>query len=99
MRRTVNPLPHSANGPIRTLYVTKVPSSSHRTWPGCRLRHRHHEAVEECCELDVGIKRQDVGDVLIGADNDDAALVAIDTAHVENVVAALKVGAEHLLVV
>jgi hypothetical protein len=45
--------------------------------------HRHHEAVEQCCELRVGIKRQDLGDVLSRAYDDDAAPVTIDAAPIE----------------
>src|SRR5882757_10884059 len=58
-----------------------------------------HEAVEEGRKRRVGIERQDVGNILVWSHDDDAAPVSIDPAHIENVVAAFQVGAEHLLVV
>src|SRR6516162_213073 len=58
-----------------------------------------HEAIEEGRKLRVGIERQDVGNILVRSHDDHAAAVSIDTAHIENVVAAFQVGTEHLLVV
>ena len=60
---------------------------------------RQHEAVEECSELLVSIKREDMRDVLIWAHNDHAACLTIDAAHGKDVVAAFDVGAEYFLVV
>jgi hypothetical protein len=44
------------------------------------------------------VQRERVRDVLVGADDDDAARLAVHTAQVEDV-ASLGVSAEHLLVV
>jgi hypothetical protein len=56
------------------------------------------DAGEELGQRLVPVQRQDVGDVLVRPDDDDAARLAVDTAQVEDV-AGLRVGAEHLLVV
>ena len=56
-----------------------------------------HEAIEEGRKLRVGIERQDVGNILVRSHDDHAAAVSIDTAHIENVVAAFQIGTEHLL--
>src|SRR5208283_1256688 len=58
-----------------------------------------HEAVKEGRKLRVGIERQDVGNILVRSHDDHAAPVSINTARIENVVAAFQVRAEHLLVV
>src|ERR1019366_1202239 len=58
-----------------------------------------HEAIEERGELVVGIEREHMRNVLVWTDDGDAALLPIDTPHLENVVAAFQVGAKYLLVV
>ena len=60
---------------------------------------RDHEAVEETGELIVGVDREYVSDILVGADDHYAALIAIDAPHIEDILAGPAVGAEYLLVV
>ena len=64
-----------------------------------KLPCREHEIVEEVGECIVGVQREYVSDILIGADNNDAALIPVDTPQVEDVLAQLTVKAEHLFVV
>jgi DNA-damage-inducible protein J len=45
---------------------------------GLKLRGREHEGVEEAGEYIVGVQREYVSDILIGTDNDDAALIPVD---------------------
>src|SRR5262249_13211300 len=59
----------------------------------------HHEAIEEHRELGVSVKRQHVCNILTRPHHNDAALIAIDAAHGEDIVTALEVGAEHLFIV
>ena len=59
----------------------------------------HHESVEKGRKLCVSIERQNVGNILIRSHDDHTPSVSINTTHIENVVAAFQVGAEHLLVV
>ena len=59
----------------------------------------YHESVEKGRKLCVSIERQNVGNILIRSHDDHATSVSINTTHIENVVAAFQVGAEHLLVV
>src|ERR1700692_2265922 len=59
----------------------------------------HHESLEEGRKLPIGIERQDVGNMLVRSHDHHAAPVSIDTAHIENVVAAFQVGAKHLFVI
>jgi hypothetical protein len=47
----------------------------------------------------VRLDREDVGDVLIGANHDDAPSLPVDISQIEHVHAGPWVGAEHLLVV
>ncbi len=47
----------------------------------------------------MGVERKHMGDILVGSHDDHAAAIAIDAAHVENVVAAFQIRAEHFLVV
>src|ERR1017187_9164940 len=58
-----------------------------------------HEAIDERGELVVGIEREHMRNVLVWTDDGDAALLPINTPHLENVVAAFQVGAKYLLVV
>src|SRR5882757_4456878 len=58
-----------------------------------------HEAIEECRELDMRVEWENMRDVLVRSHDDHATPVAIDAPHVENVLAALKIRAEHLFVV
>jgi hypothetical protein len=59
----------------------------------------HHEAIEEFRKLGKGIERQNMRYVLIRSYDDHAAPVSINAPHVENVIAALQVGAEYLFVI
>src|SRR5882724_11362253 len=64
------------------------------------VRLRQHEAVEIRRELLVSIeRRQDLRYVLIRPHDDHAPRLPINAAHGKDVVAALDVGAEHLLVI
>ena len=63
------------------------------------LRCQEHEVVEEAGECIVRVEREYVSDILVGANNDDAALISVDAPHVEDVLAQPTVGAEHLFVV
>jgi hypothetical protein len=63
------------------------------------LRCREHEVVEEAGECIVRVEREYVSDILVGANNDDAALISVDAPQVEDVLAPPTVGAEHLFVV
>jgi hypothetical protein len=63
------------------------------------LRCREHEVVEEAGECIVRVEREYVSDILVGANNDDAALISVDAPQVEDVLAQPTVGAEHLFVV
>ena len=47
----------------------------------------------------MSIEREYVSDILVRADDDDAALLAVDAAQVEDVLARPAVGAEHLFIV
>src|SRR4051812_10233994 len=40
-----------------------------------KLRCREHEVVEEAGECIVGVQREYVSDILVGADNNDTALI------------------------
>src|SRR6516225_10991677 len=82
-----------AYGPV----TSRLPA--HRNSRSVLLRLRQHEVVEERSELGICIEREHVRDVLIGPHDDHAACPPIDAAHCKDVVAALEVGAEHLLVV
>src|SRR3989442_15112552 len=53
---------------------------------------------EEAGQCLVAVQREHVRDVLVRADDDDAARVAVDASQLEDV-ADVRVGAEHLLVV
>ena len=46
-----------------------------------------HEAIEERCEFVIGVEREYVSDILVGPDNDDAALIPVDAPQVEDVLA------------
>ena len=59
----------------------------------------HHKAIEECCELGICIERENMRDVLVRSHDNHATPVSIDAPHVENVMAALQVRAEHLFAV
>ena len=59
----------------------------------------HHEAVKECREIRIPIERKNMRDILVWAHDDDATPFSIDATHVEDVVAASEIGAEHFLVV
>jgi len=56
-------------------------------------------AIEEDSKLILGVKREDMRNILIGAHNHDAALVAIDAANRENIPAIPEIRTEHLFVV
>ena len=57
-----------------------------------------HKSIEGS-ELVIGVEREYVSDILVGANNDDAALISVDAPQVEDVLAQPAVGAEHLFVV
>src|ERR1700761_4637247 len=78
--------------------------TSSSPWFGrqARLRSdggREQDGRKERSDVVACIERQDVRDELVGPHDDQAAALAIDPAHVEDVAARLSVGAEHLLVV
>ncbi len=58
-----------------------------------------HETVEERAELGIRVERKNMGDVLVGPHDDHAPPRSINAPQVENIGAALQVGAEHLLIV
>ena len=57
------------------------------------------ESSEERREFVVRVQREYVRNVLVGADNDNRALLTVDAAQLEDVGTALEVGAVGLLVV
>src|ERR1700712_2368129 len=57
-----------------------------------------HQPRKESSGFGVSVERHDIGHVLIGTDDDDAAPGSVQAAKLENV-APLGVGAEHLLIV
>src|SRR5207244_2900956 len=57
------------------------------------------ESSEERCEFVVRVQREYVRNVLVGADNDNRALLTVDAAQLEDVGTVLEVGAVGLLVV
>ena len=58
-----------------------------------------HEVGEERREIIVGTEWEDVGDVLIRSNDDDATVGPVDASAVEDVWAVVQLGAEDLLVV
>ena len=66
---------------------------------GVKLSCWEHEIVEKAGKRIVGVEREYVSDVLVGTDNDNAALLSVDASQVKDVLAMPAVGAEHLFIV
>ena len=54
---------------------------------------------KKSAQFSLGIERQDMGNMLVGADHDQSAARPIDPAQGKDILTAFKVGAEHLFII
>src|SRR5687768_9560558 len=66
---------------------------------GVRSIALHHETIEERRELRMRVEGKNMCDVLVRSHDDDATLLSIDPAKREDVMAALQIGTERLLII